>query len=142
MGKKNKKPGKNKFHEDDEAVSPVIGVILLVAITVVMAAIVSSWGAGVKAPTTPTTLGLDIERSGTNITITITAIDPITAAPVPNISARYTNSTFGYYNYSYINSANVGDSTIIYTNESGPNLLTVAATYKDGSKKVIYNQRT
>jgi len=39
--------------KDERAVSPVIAVILMVAITVVMAAIVSSWSAGVKAPTAP-----------------------------------------------------------------------------------------
>jgi flagellin-like protein len=32
-----------KFRENEEAVSPVIGVILMVAITVILAAIIAGW---------------------------------------------------------------------------------------------------
>lgn len=133
---------KNKrFSKDDTGVSPVVGVILMVAITVVMAAIVSSWSSGVKAPTSPTTVGLNIQRSTTNISIIVTTINPASAAPIPYINATYTNSTGGYI-YANMSSADVGNSTTVVTNENGPNQLMVVAKYKDGSSRVLYNQNT
>jgi hypothetical protein len=111
----------------------------MVAITVVMAAIVSSWSAGVKAPTTPTTVGMDISRSGNNITVVVTSIDPASAAPLPAINITYTNSS-GTQLLSNMSSADVGDSTTLNTGEAGPNQLIVKATYKDGSKKVLYSR--
>jgi flagellin-like protein len=137
-----KKSGKNKFSKDDEAVSAVVGVILMVAITVVMAAIVSSWGSGVKAPASPPTIGIDISRTTNNITFTVTAIDPPSAGPVPSIMGKYFNSTYGNYTWANMTNANVGDAVTLYANEPGPSQLTLTATYRDGSKRVLYNQNT
>lgn len=143
-----KNKNKKRFSKDNEGVSPVVGVILMVAITVVMAAIVSSWSSSVKAPTSPTTVGLDIERQGTNVSIVVTTIDPPSAAPIPSLNVTYqwwnssasafqTNSTDAY-----ISNANVGNTANIYTNSSTLNQLIVIATFKDGSKKVLYSQVT
>ncbi len=134
------KTGKGRrILDDDHGVSPVIAVILMVAITVVMAAIVSSWSAGVKSPATPTTVGMDVSRSGYNITLTLTSIDPASAAPLTLINATYTNSTGGKINGNKA-SADVGDTILLQTGENGPNLLVVVATYKDSSKKVLYSR--
>jgi len=129
--------------EDNRGVSPVIAVILMVAITVVMAAIVSSWSAGVKAPTTPTTVGMDISRDNTNITIVITAIDPASAAPITNISYKYQylNSSSQFQtNTSYRALADVGDTDTFNTNSTALKQLVVTASFKDGSKKVLYSR--
>jgi len=91
--KKTKSSTVGRILNDDKGVSPVIAVILMVAITVVMAAIVSSWSAGVKAPTTPTTVGLDIARNNDTIAVVVTAIDPASSAPISQIN-------ISYYNYS------------------------------------------
>ncbi len=125
--------------EDDRGVSPVIAVILMVAITVVMAAIVSSWSSGVKAPTTPTTVGMDVSRSGTNITLTVTSIDPSVAAPLNSINATYTWANSSKYSKN-ITSADVGNTLLLDTGENGPGLLVIVATYKDSSKKVVYSR--
>ncbi|QSG08884.1 type IV pilin [Halapricum desulfuricans] len=55
---------------DDDAVSPVIGVILMVAITVILAAVIASFvlGLGDTTTTTPTAT-LDFEDNGTAVTI-------------------------------------------------------------------------
>jgi flagellin-like protein len=127
--------------KDDKGVSPVIAVILMVAITVVMAAIVSSWSAGVKAPTTPTTVGLDIARDGTNISMVITAIDPASSAPLRSINASSTNSS-GLKNYINLSSVNVGDSGRMETYDTVIHQLIVMATFKDGSSKVLYSRDT
>ncbi|MBU3967584.1 MAG: type IV pilin [Euryarchaeota archaeon] len=133
-----------KLFNDDRGVSPVIAVILMVAITVVMAAIVSSWSAGVKAPTAPTTIGLDITRSTNNVIVIVTSIDPPSAAPINLINISYYNYDGANHNLNYTNmiSADVGASTSINTNSPALKKLIVTATYKDGTQKVIYNRET
>lgn len=126
-----------KLLKDDKAVSPVIAVILMVAITVVMAAIVSSWSAGVKAPTTPTTVGLDIARDNDTITVVVTAIDPASAAPIPAINITYNNGTT---QYSTITDANVGDTRTVDTDNTATQQIIITATFKDASKKVLYSR--
>ncbi len=130
-------------YKDDTGVSPVVGVILMVAITVIMAAIVASWSSGVKAPTTPTTVGLDIERIGTNITTVITSIDPPSSAPIPLLNISYQNWSDGArVNYTNITYANVGDNVEFNTSSSTSiSRIIITATYKDGSKKVLYNSQ-
>jgi flagellin-like protein len=130
-----------RIFKDNRAVSPVIAVILMVAITVVMAAIVSSWSSGVKAPIAPTTVGLDISRNSNNITIVVTSIDPSSSAPIPAINATYTNLSSGY-TYGNFSNADVGQSVTLYTNDTGPSKLVVVAKFKDMSKKVLYSRDT
>lgn len=82
-----------KFIDQEEAVSPIIGTILMVAITVIMAAIISSWSAGIKAPETPKSVGLDVSRqSQQNVTITITSIDPPQTV-LTRLTATFKNGT-------------------------------------------------
>lgn len=145
MRLKSKKLGtKKRFGTDNEGVSPVVGVILMVAITVVMAAIVASWSSGVKAPTTPTTVGMDISRSDNNIAVVVTSIDPPIAAPIPNITISYQNwsGTAFVENVTYIANADVGNSRTNNTNSTTLKQLIIVATYKDGSKKVLYSRET
>ena len=137
---------KNKSQKNDEGVSPVIGVILMVAITVVMAAIVSSWSSGVKAPNTPTTVGLDITRSVNNVSVLVTSIDPASSAPLPSLNISYyywntTNSPAAFTsNSTYMSNANVGDIIEFDTNNITTKRVIITATYKDNSKKVLFSQ--
>lgn len=143
MKMKDLKFGTNrKILKDDRGVSPVIAVILMVAITVVMAAIVSSWSAGVKAPTTPTTVGLDISRNTDNITVVVTAIDPASSAPIPSINFSYYKYDGVNYStdYSNMTPADVGNSIELKTNSSEPKQLVITAKFKDGTKKVLYSR--
>ena len=138
--KKTKSSTVGRILNDDKGVSPVIAVILMVAITVVMAAIVSSWSAGVKAPTTPTTVGLDIARNNDTIAVVVTAIDPASSAPISLINISYNKA--GTTSYANITNANVGDSVSFDTNSSSLQQIIVTATYKDASKKVLYSRET
>jgi flagellin-like protein len=133
---------KIKSQKNDEGVSPVIGVILMVAITVVMAAIVSSWSSGIKAPNTPTMVGLDITRSVNNVSVLVTSIDPANSAPLPllNISyQKWSGSSFNT-NSTNITNANVGDIKEFNTSSATSMRLIITATYKDNSKKVLFSQ--
>ncbi len=131
-----------KFSKDGSGVSPVIGVILMVAITVIMAAIVASWSAGVKAPTMPTTVGVDISRSSANITLVVTSIDPPSSAPIPLLNISYQNfsGTQFFGNSTNITNADVGNTITINTYSTSTNQLIIVATFKDGSKKVLYSR--
>ncbi|MCU4716803.1 type IV pilin N-terminal domain-containing protein [Halapricum hydrolyticum] len=67
-----------QFFTDDDAVSPVIGVILMVAITVILAAVIASFvlGLGDTTDTTPTASFdfeyVDDDGDGTNDAVKIT----------------------------------------------------------------------
>ena len=61
------------FLDDDAAVSPVIGVILMVAITVILAAVIGTFvlGLGESVQTTPQVkMSFDYNQTGTRLTIT------------------------------------------------------------------------
>ena len=142
MKMKNLKFGKNRdFLKDDKGVSPVIAVILMVAITVVMAAIVSSWSAGVKAPTTPTTVGMDISRITNNVTIVVTAIDPASSAPIPHLNISYLASNGTRQYAPELADANVGQSREFNTTSEVLTQVIVTATFKDGSQKVLFSRQ-
>jgi flagellin-like protein len=130
--------------EDDKGVSPVIGVILMVAITVMMSAIVSSWSSGIKATTNPTTVGMDITRNSNNFSLVITSIDPVTSAPLPSLNVTYqywNNYISGYETKTFSKeNINVGDPIDIDTNNDTPKRVIITATYKDNSKKVLFSQ--
>ncbi len=145
MKKKNLKSGTDRrLLKDDEGVSPVIAVILMVAITVVMAAIVSSWSAGVKAPTTPTTVGLDISRNDKILTVVVTSIDPASSSPLPYMNMTYMNWSGTEYiqNSTLLSNVEVGTSTDLSTQNSTLKQLVITVTYKDGGKKVVYSRVT
>ncbi len=143
MGQKYFKFGTGRnILKDDRGVSPVIAVILMVAITVVMAAIVSSWSAGIKAPTAPTTVGLDISRNSNNVTIVVTSIDPASSAPIPVLNISYYNYSTGtfYLNYTTMTDADVGALKVVSTYSSTIKQMIITATYKDSSKKVLFSR--
>lgn len=132
------------FYKDDVGVSPIVGVVLMIAITVLMAAVVSTWSSGVKAPATPTTIGLDISREVNNVSIVITSIDPISAAPLPflNVTYQYWDEKASVFLTKTISIAtvNVGEPIDFNTNSAVPKRLIILAIYKDNSKKVLYSQ--
>ena len=56
--------------KDDDAVSPVIGVILMVAITVILAAVIASFVLGLGPGEAAPTASFDIESSGSDVVVT------------------------------------------------------------------------
>ena len=68
---------KEKFLSDLKAVSPVIGVVLMVAITVIMAAIIMNWSSGISAPDVPKQISVTMNRQNVTYgTMTVTSIRP------------------------------------------------------------------
>ncbi|MCD2204897.1 type IV pilin N-terminal domain-containing protein [Halobacterium sp. KA-6] len=66
---------KNKLEipdPDDRGVSPVIGVILMVAITVILAAVIASFVLGFGGQTTQSaSAGVEVDASGNNANVTV-----------------------------------------------------------------------
>ena len=61
-----------KFRENEDAVSPVIGVILMVAITVILAAVIAAFVFGMGSNVQSTkTVGLNLQKDGTSLHVTI-----------------------------------------------------------------------
>lgn len=154
--------------DDNQAVSPIIATILMVAITVIMAAIIANWSAGIKAPVQPQSVGLDVSRlSQYNVTVTITSIDPpnavvdvlkitfrndtgqlttktVLGSGAPNQSGYYENTYYPdlrtNYEFTSPSQVNVGDSATLWM--KGFNEFTVITVrYGDGSTKTIYSQK-
>lgn len=70
-----------RLHQDGEAVSPVIGVVLMLGITVILATIVGVFalGFGTSGETTPSAqISLTADESAETITATHNGGDPIT----------------------------------------------------------------
>ena len=69
---------------DDSAVSPVIGVILMVAITVILAAVIGSFvlnlGGSLNDTAPQASFGFDYNASGQNVTVTHQSGDTIESA--------------------------------------------------------------
>jgi len=80
---------------DDDAVSPVIGVILMVAITVILAAVIATFVLGLgeqindSAPNASFTFDYDDDTSSGDITIstTVSGVLTVTHSGGPNIDA-------------------------------------------------------
>jgi flagellin-like protein len=73
---------KHMLHDDDSAVSPVIGVILMVAITVILAAVIASFvlGLGDSAAEPSPSPTIDSTVDGTNLTLDVTGGDDFSAS--------------------------------------------------------------
>ena len=72
-----------EFFTDDDAVSPVIGVILMVAITVILAAVIGTFvlnlGQGINQSSPQASFAFDYNTDGDNMTITHESGDSVEA---------------------------------------------------------------
>jgi len=127
---------------DDRGVSPVIGVILMVAITVILAAVIASFVLGfgdsvnenVQAgASVDSTLG---DSGATNGEATVTWVSEGTASEV-QVSVTGTDS--GNVDVSGSPLSGVGESATITENTAGDNTVTVVVTAvgEEGTKTVV-----
>ena len=122
------------IREDEEAVSPVIGVILMVAITVILAAVIAAFVFGMGPPeqkynvafstsinSTGATLTLHDNGGATNVTVTSATVDGVTK----NINGGTTA----------IKDIDVGESIFVTDALHGTHLVVVG--YADGQEQVF-----
>ncbi len=89
--------------DEDRAVSPVIGVILMVAITVILAAVIASFvlGLGQNQEVAPTsTFDFNYDADENNVTVTHTGGDNVRNDSVAIRGTSLTNNNRGWYDTS------------------------------------------
>ena len=139
-----------KIRKDKKGVSPVIGVILMVAATIVIAAVVIAMLGGFTAPGQSYAVSATAEvRSpgGTN-TVYVTYMGGPDADQVDSLSAEVTDSAGSYANAVPLNAtawnaatpgAVATEATGAYTVAANDDLVIVTATFLDGTKQIILN---
>jgi len=102
-----------KLFNDDDAVSPVIGVILMVAITVILAAVIASFVLGLgdqASQATPTaSFQFDYDSSADELTVTHDGGDSIDNARLSFSAGSVPAGGFG------VSEVTAGDSVVVGT---------------------------
>ena len=126
---------KNNLRDDERAVSPVVGVILMVAITVIMAAIIGAfvygYGGSMTASATPAFM---VSRTA-DTTITVTLVDMGGAGTVTDVVIKEpaVSSVFGAGEWTIGKTEAVQDPLL----STGTLVVLTATVY--GEPRVIYN---
>lgn len=126
-----------KFSKDEEAVSPVIGVILMVAITVILAAVIAAFVFGMGSSLKKNyVVAATASQVGTDIVVTYQGGPDHAALTWFNVTQAGTNTTG-------ITKANasVGYTVTFLSVASAGNSDAVVATaeFSDGTSQVILN---
>jgi len=129
---------RNRRKMDEKGVSPVIGVILMVAATIVIAAVVLGMLGGFGPPKKTYVVAVSASRTtGGNITVTFEGGPD--ASLVTSLGGEITNVSTRAKEYFTLNTG-VG-STFVSTNTYKTNdaHVVVNATFSDGTKQVVLN---
>ena len=134
-----------QLFDDDRAVSPVIGVILMVAITVILAAVIGTFVLGlgdqVQQTTPQASFGFDTADGQTNVTITHESGDTIEATSLEVTSAEkfgeqdtgtYSNTTMAWSEFSTIGDEVSAGSTVTIQAQS-------TEDFAGDTIRVVYN---
>ena len=119
-----------KFSKNEEAVSPVIGVILMVAITVILAAVIAAFVFGMAGNISKTKIVAATASQQGASTIFVTYQGGQDAASVSTLSYDI-NGSIG------VLANTVGASVSAPTGTTGQDKVTVTAKFTDGSSQVI-----
>ena len=117
-------------------VSPVIGVILMVAATIVIAGVVMGMLGGFKAPGVSKTVGISTSRiNSSHVDITLTAIEP------SGTVIDWINCTAGCPAGNDKSGPSVGDTWTIETTGSPPVHVVLTAYFEDGTTQVVFDSK-
>ena len=120
-----------KFSKNEDAVSPVIGVILMVAITVILAAVIAAFVFGMAGNISKTKIVAATASQQGASTIFVTYQGGQDAVSVTTLSYDI-NGTVGE-----MAPATVGASRSASSGTGGQDHVTVTAHFTDGSSQVI-----
>jgi archaeal type IV pilus assembly protein PilA len=127
------------YTKREEAVSPVIGVILMVAITVILAAVIAAFVFGMTGNVSKTkNVAFTAERSSTTTTqIILTNQGGKDASDISGLSLLIDGTaTTGSNLFTKIGSVG-GSAAYGVASSTGKSKVTLTATFKDGSKQVV-----
>jgi flagellin-like protein len=120
---------------DDDAVSPVIGVILMVAITVILAAVIASFVIGLgdsNQQTAPSiSFSTDYDAGGTSLTLTVDNVGESVEAQ--NVRVTGSDSS-GNIDQSWDSVTGVGASSSLSAGQSGS-----ISAQTDFEVSIVYN---
>jgi flagellin-like protein len=119
-----------KLMKNEDAVSPVIGVILMVAITVILAAVIAAFVFGMAGNISKTKIVAATASQQGASTIYVTYQGGQDAAAVATLSYDINGSTGTM-------STAVGSSKSATSGTTGQDHVTVTALFNDGSSQVI-----
>src|SRR5512145_362343 len=114
--------------KNEEAVSPVIGVILMVAITVILAAVIAAFVFGMAGNITKTkTVAVTVQRTSTS-TVAVTNnggqdVAALTSIVISGDGTGFLSTTVG--------------STAAVAAGPGPKHIIVTGTFNDGTSQVL-----
>jgi flagellin-like protein len=139
--------------KNDEAVSPVIGVILMVAITVILAAVIAAFVFGMSGNISKTkTVAVTVQKiNSSSISVmnnggqdaqslqnmSVTTSPAANAACTGNPSAPTYATAPSCYIYTATGSISVGQSLTVNGPYSGRTGVTVVGQFNDGSSQVL-----
>lgn len=132
------------FRENEEAVSPVIGVILMVAITVILAAVIAAFVFGMTGNVETTkTVHISSKLANDNIVLTISGGPDLSTLQGLTITVEGESVEDAKYNtvddtaVSSLKNFKVGDTITI--DESEGRLL-VVGKWSDGAEQIIIDR--
>jgi len=133
---------------DDRAVSPVIGVILMVAITVILAAVIGTFvlGLGQNVQSTPqASFSFDFNDTSQNVTVTHNGGDRLQVGDnTQSVNLTGGNYTHGWLGdgggYNVSDSLSAGDSSNPYGYDSG-NTIRVVWVDANGESSATLGQQ-
>ena len=114
--------------EDERAVSPVIGVILMVAITVILAAVIATFVTGLGSNTSSNAnAAVSVSENSTAVTVTLTDMGNSKNVTVRDASGSHIGGS---------NLTSVGESVGITSASSG-DTISIVAIKEDGTETVV-----
>jgi flagellin-like protein len=137
---------KELFDSDDRGVSPVIGVILMVAITVILAAVIGAFvlELGSSAATEQPQASFDFEFNGSNVTVTHVTVTHQGGSEIDNSSISvvldksYNDSVYNWSGADEIITAGESmDSSDISTYSGGADTVQVVWNGENGQSAVL-----
>ncbi|MDT8356905.1 MAG: type IV pilin N-terminal domain-containing protein [Methanomicrobiaceae archaeon] len=136
-----------RFHENEEAVSPVIGVILMVAITVILAAVIAVFVFGMAGEVQSTkSIGVSVKLDDADVVITYQGGSDANSVQylkfiVETVEYWSDNSTTGVQQTGAPGDVPyVGQKfTITHGGTAGSIDVTTIAKFADGTEQVIYD---
>jgi flagellin-like protein len=128
-----------KFGKNDEAVSPVIGVILMVAITVILAAVIAAFvfGMGSSLQASHNAAYKVSRDSNNNANIVLNGLD--SDIHIKSGAINYVNST-GEQNVTSLTALTIGSIQPFDINQNTTRVI-VNVTFSDNSQKVVLDSK-
>lgn len=131
--------------QNDEAVSPVIGVILMVAITVILAAVIAAFVFGMAGTTSKShNVAATAQVVGNQTVVTYQGgPDNLQLATDSPLNATFTASdgTPIDTTHNFGSTVSVGDTAVADHTPGGVDHVVVVAKFSDGAEQVILDSR-